>query len=129
MSLERRGFVGFFPEKLTRERVGECVASWLERFGGVEQATGGSRQVMTMKVKELKDVVWEKDMQFRVLSGEQFAWVYLTLDRWVIETSGMASGGGAALCRDVLTLLPGCAEIIDERNDHRLDQLEAEGLM
>ncbi len=33
MSLERRGYVGFFLQPLTRERVEELAAYWLEKFG------------------------------------------------------------------------------------------------
>ena len=53
----------------------------------------------------------------------------ITLDGRVVETSGLSLQADALLCRDVLENLPECEEIIDERNDRRLDQLEAQGLM
>ena len=107
----------------------ELVSLWLERFGSIEQAVGNSYQVATLPVRSVADVVWERDLQFRVLSGEQFAWIYVTLEHQVIETSGLASPQDDSLSRDVLSDTPGCAEIIDDYNDHRLDELEANGLM
>jgi hypothetical protein len=129
MSMEHRGFVGLFREKLDRERIGELVSLWLDRFGAVEQAAGDSYQVSTLRIDSVADVIWETNLQFRVLCGEQFAWIYITLGGRVAETSGLSFQAGALLCRDVLEDLPNCEEIIDEHNDRRLDQLEAQGLM
>jgi hypothetical protein len=129
MSLDHRGFVGLFSSPLRKEQVQEIVALWLDRYGGVEQASGNSYQVLTTVIRDINDIVWEVNLQFRVLAGEQFAWVYITMDRYVIETSGLFIQNGALLCHDVLTNLPACEEIIDERNDSRLDELEKFGLM
>ena len=130
MSLERRGFVGLFKEPLGRQRIGELVLLWIERFGRVEQTIGGGSQVLAQAVHSVKDVVWEeKDLQFRVIAGEQFTWIYITQDHYVIETSGLVPEQGSFLCRDVLMDLCDCKEIIDENNDRRLDELEARGLM
>ncbi len=129
MSLERAGYVGLFAEPLKQSRIEELVQLWLERYGKVEQTSGRGRQLLTQAIGSLGDVTWEENLQFRVLSGEQFTWVYVTQDRYVIETTGLAPAGGACLCRDVLVNLPGCNEIIDEYEDRRLDELEAEGLM
>ncbi len=129
MSLEHHGFIGLFAEPLGRQRIQELVLLWLERFGNIEQTIGNSHQALTQAVRSASDLVWEKDLQFRVLTGEQFAWVYITLDRPIIETSGLAPDNGSYLCRDVLTNIHGCLEIIDEHNDRRLNELEAKGLI
>lgn len=129
MSLERCGYVGIFREPLDESKIEELVLRWLERFGHVEQTLGSGAQPLTSVIHKGEDLRWEKNMQFRVSSGEQFAWLYLTKDRHVIETSGLTPHQGSTLCRDVLVDMPGCNEVIDDRNDKRLDQLEAEGLM
>jgi hypothetical protein len=129
MSLERRGFVGLFTEPLIQSRIEELVLVWRTRFGAIEQAIGTHGQALTISIKEERDIVWEDNLQFRVLAGEQFTWIYIARDRHVIETSGLTSADGSMLCRDVLQDLDGCAEIIDEHNERRLDELESRGLM
>ncbi len=127
--LERQGFVGLFSEPLVRKRIEELVSLWMERFGNVEQTVGKGSQVLTVKIQNVSDVIWEKDLQFRILYEEQFAWIYMTENRYVIETSGLISQDASSLCRDVLKDIHGCKEIIDDRNDGRLDELETQGLM
>jgi hypothetical protein len=130
MSVERRGFVGIFSEPLRKPRVQEIIMLWMSRFGTVEQTVGKNGQVLTLVIRSEEDLMWtEKDLQFRVTSGEQFAWIYLTQDRFVMETSGLSSEAATdLLCRDVLTNVSGCEEVIDERNNSRLDELE-QGLL
>ena len=127
--LERQGFVGLFSEPLAKPRIEEIVSLWIERFGNVEQILGKIGQVLTVKIQSTSDLIWEKDLQFRILHGEQFAWVYLTMDRYIIETSGLVSENASSLCRDVFKNLDGCKEIIDEHNNRRLDELETQGLL
>lgn len=129
VSMERAGYVGLFAEPFGRPQVEAVVQSWLDRFGSVEQTAGTGAQALTLAVRAVTDIVWQKDLQFRVLSGQQFAWVYVTMEHRVVETTGLAPSSGAALCRDVLVDVPGCREIVNERNDERLDQLEKLGLM
>lgn len=129
MSLERKGFIGLFLERLDRDCIQEIVLLWIDRYGSIEQTVGGGNQVLTQVIRSVSNLSWEENMQFRILSGEQFAWVYLTQNHCVIETTGLSSENGNSLCRDVLVDLPGCIEIIDEHNDRRLDELEAKGLM
>ncbi len=129
MSLERKGYVGLFTDPLDKERVEELVLLWIDSFGSVEQTTGRGSQVLTVAVRSAEDLKWEQDLQFRVSCGEQFTWIYLTQNHHVIETSGLAGENGSELCKDVLVNMPGCREIIDDRNDRRLDELEAKGLM
>ncbi len=129
MTLQRTGYVGLFEEPLEREKIREIVLSWMERFGRVEQTLGGGAQVLTQSLSSADALSWEQSLQFRVLSGEQFAWIYVSLAARVMETSGLVGAGATPLCRDVLDGLPGCLEIIDDRDDRRLDRLEAQGLM
>ncbi len=129
MSLERKGYVGLFAEPLNRERIAELVMLWIERHGSVEQIFGAGGQVLTQRVHAVGELMWEDNLQFRIVAGEQFAWIYMTINRQVVETSGLIPESGDALCRDVLEELPGCCEIIDDHNDRRLDELEAKGLM
>ena len=129
VSMERAGYVGLFNEPFGHPQVEAIVQSWIDRFGSVEQTAGTGAQILTLPVRAVADLVWQKDLQFRILSGHQFAWVYVTMERRVVETSGLAPPGGDALCHDVLVDAPGCREIINERNDERLEQLEKLGLM
>ncbi|MEI9998410.1 MAG: hypothetical protein WDO13_04235 [Verrucomicrobiota bacterium] len=72
--------------------------------------------------------MWEPHLQFRVLNGDQFAWVYVSVDRRAIETTGFQDAE-ISLCLDVLLELPGVAEVIDERNQRRLEELERAGII
>jgi hypothetical protein len=128
--MDRRGFVGVFSEPLRQERIQEIVMLWISRFGLVEQTVGKNGQALTLKIRSEQDIMWDDDLQFRIASGEQFSWVYVTRDRFVMETTGLCPpGGDDLLCRDVLTNVSGCEEIIDEKNDRRLEELEKQGLM
>ena len=123
------GYVGLFEKALTDETIRLCVDSWLARFEKVEQACpGAGAGALTMAVNNSADVLNEEHLQFRVLMGGDFAWIYLTKNRRIIETTGLPNRE-ISLCLDALLELPGILEIIDQRDDRRLDQLEAEGLM
>jgi hypothetical protein len=127
--MQSKGYVAICSEPLTKTAIGECLKSWLDRFEKVEQvAPKMGASTSTISVSSEKEIMWEKNMQFRVLSGPDFAWVYLSLDGLVIETSGLPQDE-IALCLDVLLELPNVTEIIDENNDKRLDELESEGLL
>ncbi len=121
-----KGFVAVFQEDLGRPKISECVASWLERFEKVEQVI--PKMEGTLEVKETRDIMWEPNLQFRVLNGEQFAWVYVSLDKRAMETTGFQDAE-ISLCLEVLLELPGVAEVIDERNQRRLDELEKAGII
>src|ERR1700753_1981031 len=122
----QKGFVAVFEKTFNRARVSECVASWLERFEKVEQVTPGMES--TLEVKEPSEIMWEPNLQFRVLNGEQFAWVYVSLDRRGMETTGFQDAE-ISFCLEVLLELPGVAEVIDEKNQRRLDELERAGII
>jgi hypothetical protein len=124
--MEKKGFVAVFGKELDRDRVGECVESWLERFEKVEQVAPSSE--FTLEVKESKDILWDANLQFRVSNGDQFAWVYLTLDKTAMETTGFADAE-ISFCLEVLLELPDVTEIVDEKNQRRLDQLEKAGII
>jgi hypothetical protein len=122
----QKGFIAVFEEALDRAQISECVVSWLERFEKVEQVV--PKMEGTLEVKESRDIMWEPNLQFRVLNGEQFAWVYLSLDKRAIETTGFQDAE-ISFCLEVLLELPGVAEVIDEKNQRRLDQLEKAGII
>ena len=124
-----KGYVAVTDRPLDRDYVRELVASWLERFERVEQvAPMQGTSISTLSVPSADEVMWEENLQFRVLNGAEFTWVYLTLGKQVIETSGLP-GDEISLCLEVLLELPGIEEVVDQINERRLDQLEAEGLM
>jgi hypothetical protein len=122
----QKGFIAVFEEALGRLAISECVASWLERFEKIEQVI--PQMEGTLEVKEPGEIMWEPNMQFRVLNGEQFAWVYVSLDKRAMETTGFQDAE-ISFCLEVLLELPGIAEVIDEKNQRRLDELEKAGII
>jgi hypothetical protein len=124
--MDKKGFIAIFEESLDRSQISECIASWLERFQKVEQVVPGMEG--TLEVKEPSEIMWEPNLQFRVLNGEQFSWVYVSLDRRAMETTGFQDAE-ISFCLEVLLELPGIAEVIDEKNQRRLDELEKAGII
>ena len=122
----QKGFIAVFERAFDRTEVSECVMSWLERFEKVEQVIPNMEG--TLEVKEPGEVMWESNLQFRVLNGEQFAWVYVSLERRAMETTGFQDAE-ISFCLEVLLELPGVAEVIDEKNQRRLDELEKAGII
>ena len=122
----QKGFIAVFEEALDRAHISECVVSWLERFKKVEQVV--PKMEGTLEVKEPSEIMWEPNLQFRILNGEQFAWVYASLDKRAMETTGFQDAE-ISFCLEVLLELPGVAEVIDEKNQRRLDQLEKAGII
>ena len=122
----QKGFIAVFEEAFGRPAISECVASWLERFEKIEQVI--PQMEGTLEVKEPGEIMWEPNMQFRVINGEQFAWVYVSLDKRAMETTGFQDAE-ISFCLEVLLELPGIAEVIDEKNQRRLDQLEKAGII
>lgn len=130
MSIDHRGFVALFKESLDKKHIQQCVTFWLETFEKLEQVLPDSQEVGTLPVTALDEIMWEDNMTFRVVSGDDFSWVYLTKGRRIMETSGFAgTENEAAMALKVIVGLPGVQEVIDEHNEKRLDQLEREGLM
>jgi len=122
----QKGFIAIFETALSKSAIAECVMSWLERFEKVEQVVPNMEG--TLEVKEPGEIMWEPNLQFRVLNGEQFAWVYVSLDRRAMETTGFQDAE-ISFCLEVLLELPGIAEVIDEKNQRRLDELEKAGII
>jgi hypothetical protein len=122
----QKGFVAVFERDLTKADIGECVVSWLDRFEKVEQVIPNMEG--TLEVKEPSEIMWEPNLQFRVLNGEQFAWVYVSVDRRSMETTGFQDAE-ISFCLEVLLELPGIAEVIDEKNQRRLEELERAGII
>ena len=121
-----KGFIAVFEKALTKAEIRECVMSWLERFEKVEQVIPNMEG--TLEVKEPGELMWEPNLQFRVINGEQFAWVYVSLERRGMETTGFQDAE-ISFCLEVLLELPGIAEVIDEKNQRRLDELEKAGII
>jgi hypothetical protein len=119
--MERKGFIAVFETELGKKEISECLDSWTERFEKVEQVV--PKMEGTLEVKSSQEIMWEPNLQFRVLNGEQFAWVYVSLDKRAMETTGFQDAE-ISFCLEVLLELPGIAEIIDEKNQRRLDELE-----
>jgi hypothetical protein len=124
--MDKKGFIAIFEKAHDRVQISECVASWLERFEKVEQVV--PKMEGTLEVKEPSEIMWEANLQFRVLNGEQFAWVYVSLDKQAMETTGFQDAE-ISFCLEVLLELPGVAEVIDEKNQRRLDELEKAGII
>ncbi len=122
----QKGFVAVFEKPLDRAALSECVASWLDRFEKVEQVV--PKMEGTLEVKEPSEVMWEPNLQFRVLNGEQFAWIYVSLDKLAMETTGFQDAE-ISFCLEVLLELPGMAEVVDEKNQRRLEELERAGII
>lgn len=122
----QKGFVAVFEKALDRNLISECVVSWLDRFEKVEQVV--PKMEGTLEVKEARDIMWEPHLQFRVLNGDQFSWVYLSLDKLAMETTGFQDAE-ISLCLEVLLELPNVAEVVDEKNQKRLDELEKAGII
>src|SRR3989338_7185032 len=118
MGLIQKGYVALLKSPLTQEVLEAIVENWLTRFDAVEQLRpDGGEGVFAFAVRDISDMVWERDLQFRVLAGEQFAWVYLTADRRILESDGLSDPGGAVLSFDVFSELPGCERIVSDSND------------
>ncbi len=122
----QKGFVAVFERDLARADIAECVVSWLERFEKVEQVI--PQQSGTLEVKEPGEIMWEPNLQFRVLNGDQFAWVYVSVDKRAMETTGFQDAE-ISFCLEVLLELPRIAEVVDEKNQRRLDELERAGII
>jgi hypothetical protein len=52
----------------------------------------------------------------------------VSLDKRAMETTGFQDAE-ISMCLEVLLELPGVAEVIDERNQRRLDELEKAGII
>ena len=122
----KKGFIAVFEQPLDRSRISECVASWLDRFEKVEQVI--PKMEGTLEVKEPSEIMWEPNLQFRVTNGEQFAWVYASLDKPAMETTGFQDAE-ISFCLEVLLELPAIAEVVDEKNQRRLEELEKAGII
>lgn len=124
-----RGYVAVFAEPHTDESIRKILESWLDRFERVEEVVPGLQAGnTTTAIQKPQDLIPSDHLQFRVISGEDFAWAYLTRGRRVIETTGLPHEK-IALSLDILLELPGVTEIVDQHDDRRLDELERDGLM
>ena len=124
-----KGFVAVSGMPLTKLTITAFVDWWLEHFETIEQAVPGpASSAVTIPIKKAEDLMWSPHMEFRIVHADDMTWVYLALDRFIIETSGNADEDNP-LPLGALVELPGIIEIIDQNDDKRLDQLEAKGLL
>jgi len=124
--MDKKGFIAVFEKAHDRASISKCVMSWLERFEKVEQVTPGMES--TLEVKEPGEIMWEPTLQFRVMNGEQFAWIYVSLNKLAMETTGFQDAE-ISFCLEVLLELPCVAEVVDEKNHRRLEELEKAGII
>jgi hypothetical protein len=124
-----KGYVAVFSAPLGKLQIRECVLSWIDRFEKLEQVIPNTgKDISTCSVSKPEEIMWEENLQFRVLNGGEFAWIYVTLNKQAMETSGLPMGE-ISLCLDVLLELPGVTEVVNEENDRRLNELETGGLL
>ncbi len=127
--MDSKGYVAIFKQALGKNKVKDFVRVWLDHYPRVEQVCPGQGAgTVTLTIENADAILWEPNLQFRVMSGEDFAWIYLTFEGRVIETSGLAYETNT-LPLDVLVELEGIEEVIDQRNERRLDELEAIGIL
>jgi hypothetical protein len=124
--MEKKGFIAIFGQEFTKERVSECVDSWIERFEKVEQVAPGME--FTLEIMGSNEIIWHSNLQFRISNSDQFAWVYASLEKSTMETTGFADAE-ISFCLQVLLELPDTVEIVDEKNQRRLDELEKSGVI
>ena len=124
-----KGYVGLFRSELHEMQIGGFVQNWLENFDKVEQVIPGHDSGnATFVISGKEHIMWAPHLQFRVTFGEDFAWVYISKGRQVVETSGLPYGDNLVPL-NVLVELDDLEEVIDQENERRLDELEREGLM
>jgi hypothetical protein len=82
----------------------------------------------THEIKSAKEIIWDANLQFRISESDLFAWAYVTLDKAAMETTGFADAE-ISFCLQVLLELPDTTEIVDEKNQRRLDELEKSGVI
>jgi hypothetical protein len=127
--MDSKGYVALFNKPLSKEVIQDFIATWLATYDKVEQVCPGPQSGgITVLLKAEKEILWEKNLQFRILTGGEFTWVYVSQQARVIETSGLPFADNT-MPLDVLIELPGLVEIIDQVNERRLEQLEAQGLL
>jgi hypothetical protein len=129
LGMDTKGYVALFREPLSKEKIRDFIGNWLGSSEKVEQVCPGpSSGGVTVILGGVEEILWEKHLQFRILAGGEFTWVYVSQMARVMETSGLPFAENT-MPLDVLIELPDLVEIIDQVNERRLDQLEAEGLL
>jgi len=127
--MDSKRFIAVMQKPLEAEAVRGIVGQWMDTFPRVEQVCPGPQAgPVTVTLQKPANIIWEKNLQFRVLNGEDFSWIYLTLEERVIETSGLDHESNT-LPLDVLVDIEGIDEVIDQKNERRLDELEKTGIL
>lgn len=125
----QKSYIALFSAPHTTEDIASYVLSWLERFDSVEQVVPkrGAGDY-TLSIKSPKDLMSDEHLQFRVLNGPDFAWIYLTIGKITMETTSLPAEQ-ISIGLDVLLELNGVIEIIDGQNEHRIEALEKLGIL
>lgn len=127
---DHRGFIGVLSSPINEALIQGLVGLWLEKFERVEQVIPNIKEGATRVIESLEDIIPENNSTFRISQGEDFAWAYLTQDLRVIETTSFPGEGEIpAMCLSILVGLPSLIEIIDENDEDRLNELEAQGIL
>jgi len=123
-----KGYIAVFEEELDKPFIKDIAEVWMDSYSLEQVCPGALAGTMTVPIREAADIVWETNLQFRVTGGETFTWVYLTVGKRVLETSGLPDEANT-FPLEVLADLPAIEEVVSQENERRLDQLEAEGLI
>ncbi|MGF1677805.1 MAG: hypothetical protein ACFCUX_01275 [Candidatus Methylacidiphilales bacterium] len=127
--MESKGYIALTSAPLEKRAVTEIIEGWTAQYPRVEQVCPGAQAgTLTVLIHQPEDILWDQHLQFRVLSGEEFTWIYITLGHRIIETSGLSYEANT-LPLDVLLDCAGIEEVIDQSNERRLDELEKAGLL
>jgi hypothetical protein len=125
-----KGFVAISSQEISDDLIKDYIQSWLSRFDRVEQVSPFDKHAnITLHIRSIEDFIPDDQVQFRILHGNQFAWAYITRNRFAIETTGLPIENQISLCLQILLDLPNIAEVIHDTDDARLDDLEAKGIL
>ncbi|MEM9443902.1 MAG: hypothetical protein AAGA18_00985 [Verrucomicrobiota bacterium] len=129
MLADSKGYIGIFDCVLDRSRLKVFAEIWLDKFDQVEQVVPGKQSgILTIHIKKSEDILEDKAPQFRVTAGEDFSWIYLSMDKPVVETSGLPVEDNVMPLESLLDL-PDLHEVVDQFDEKRIGELEREGLV
>ncbi len=123
-----KGYIAVFGHEIDKHTMRDCMEVWLGQFDRIEQVAPGSRSESTIIIASTSQMLWEENLQYRAMADDNFAWIYVTLGSRIMETSGLDYEDNL-IPLEVFTELHGVDEVIDARNERRLEELEKEGLI
>ena len=129
MLADSKGYIGIFDLPLDQSRLAAFVMLWLDKFDQVEQVIPGKQAGnLTATIKKMEDILEDRSPQFRVTAGEDFAWIYLTMDKTFVETTGLPVEENVMPLESLLDL-PDLKEVVDQFDEKRLQELEKTGII